>query len=324
MIPTKIVTAHHLIALASVASTGSLTAASNALGKTQPAVSAQLRQLSDALGTPLVTRHRYGVTLTPAAQSLLPYAQACVRALEGAESALRRLRGLEEGKLRVLASTSVAVYMLPPVLAAFHAQFPGIELQMTRHNADEAMSALQRGEGDIAVVRGPASSSAALGSNFEISTLVPDETMLVVARGHPLARRKRVRVEQLDGLEIVSREQGSATRTLIERMAKRANISYKVKFQTVGVEALKEAVLQGFGAGFLSRLAVQREVDAGTLAAVHIDAPELTQHITIAYPAAGQSSPAAQKLVEILQAPETYDVRRRIRPKGPRTRRSGR
>lgn len=306
----KVVTPHHLIALASVASTGSLTAASNALGKTQPAVSAQLKQLSDAVGTSLVMRHRYGVTLTPTGETLLPYAQACVRALQGAEQALRRLRGLEEGTLRVLASTSVAVYMLPPVLAAFHARFPGIELQMTRHNAEEAMSALQRGEGDIAVVRGPASTIAALGSNFVMRTLVADETMLVVARRHPLARRKRVRVEQLDGIEIVSREAGSATRTLIERMAARANIGFKVKFQTVGVEALKEAVLQGFGAGFLSRLAVQREVEAGMLAALHIDAPELVQQITIAYPAVGQSPPAVQKLVEILQSPETYNTKK--------------
>ncbi|MDB5927965.1 MAG: transcriptional regulator, LysR family [Betaproteobacteria bacterium] len=312
MTTPKIVTPHHLIALASVASSGSLTAASTALGKTQPAVSAQLKQLSDAVGTPLVTRHRYGVTLTPAAETLLPYAQACVRALEGAELALRRLRGLEEGTLRVLASTSVAVYLLPPVLAAFHARFPAIELRMTRHNAEEAMSALKRGEGDIALVRGPASELTALGSNFVIRTLVRDETMLVVSRRHSLARRRKVRVEQLDGIEIVSREPGSATRALVERMAMRANINFKVKFQTVGVEALKEAILQGFGAGFLSRLAVQREVEAGTLSAVHIDAPELMQHITIAYPALGQSPPAVQKLVEILRSPETYDPKSRL------------
>ena len=295
------VTAHHLIALASVASAGSFSRASHVLGKTQPAVSAQLKQLSDAVAAPLVVRHRHGVALTPAAETLLPYAQACVRALEGADQAVRRLRGLEEGTLRVLASTSVAVYMLPPVLAEFHARYPGIELQMTRHNADEAMSALQRGAGDIAVVRGPSSTNTALGSNFVTRTLVRDETMLVVPRDHVLAKRRKVRVAQLDGLAIVNREAGSATRALVERMAARANVSFKVKFHTVGVEALKEAVLQGFGAGFLSRLAVQREVESGTLAAIHIDAPELIQQITTAYPAPGQCPPMVQEFVKILQ-----------------------
>ncbi len=294
------VTANHLIALASVASSGSLTAASSTLGKTQPAVSAQLKQLGAAVGAPLLVRHRYGVRLAPAAATLLPYAQACVRALEGAQQAVERLRGLEEGKLRVLASTSVAVYLLPPVLADFHRQYPGVELQMTRHNADDAIGALERGEGDIAVVRGPARAPSPA-ANFVIDTLVSDETVLVVPRAHPLARRRQVRPKDLDGVEIVDREQGSASRALVERMAARAKIGFRVKFQTVGVEALKEAVLQGFGAGFLSRLAVQREVDAGTLAAIRIDAPELVQRVTIAYPALGQCPPTVQKFVEILQ-----------------------
>jgi DNA-binding transcriptional LysR family regulator len=299
---SRAVTAHHLVALASVAAAGSFTSASSALGKTQPAVSAHLKRLADLVGAPLVLRHRYGVRLTPAAETLLPYAHACVRALEGAQQTVERLRGLEEGRLSVLASTSVAVYMLPPVLAAFHARYPGIRLHMTRHNAADAMSALAHGIGDIAVVRGPATMSPALAPNFLIQALGKDETVLVVPRGHPLAARRRMQPAQLDGIEIVSREAGSASGALVERMAARADIRLKVKFQTVGVEALKEAVLQGFGAGFLSRLAVQREVEAGTLVAIHIDAPELVQHITVAYPAIGQCPPTVQKFVAILQS----------------------
>ena len=72
-------------------------------------------------------------------------------------------------------------------------------------------------------------------------------------------------------------------------------------FQTVGVEALKEAVLQGFGAGFLSRLAIRREVEAGALKAIRIRAPELKQHITIAYPEPGQCPPAVPIFVDIMR-----------------------
>lgn len=297
----KLVTPNQLIALASVASSGSLTAAGGALGRTQPAVSAQLKQLSIAIGAPLLVRHRHGVRLAPAAEILLPYAQACVRALDGAQQTAERLLGLEVGKLRVLASTSVAVYMLPPVLAAFHASYPGIELQMSQLNAQDAIGSLENGTGDIAVVRGSASFNAAIAANFVIHTLLRDDTVLVVPPGHPFARRKQLRVKDLDGLDIVEREPGSATRALVERVASRARISMNVKFQTVGVEALKEAVLQGFGAGFLSRLAVHREVQTGALAAISVDARELTQHITIAYPTVGQCPPTVQRFVELLQ-----------------------
>lgn len=309
------VTSHHLIALAAVSQTGSLTGASVALGKTQPAVSAHLRQLSEAVGAPLLVRHRYGVRLAPAAEELLPYAQACVRALEGAQRAAERLRGLEAGRLRVLASTSVAVYVLPPVLAAFHARYPGIDLGVSRHNAKDAMEALEQGLGEVAVVRGPVAITPALTLNFVIRALVQDRTVLVVRRDHPLAKRRLLQPRQLDGIEIVRRETGSATGALVERMAEREGIRLKVKFQTVGVEALKEAILQGFGAGFLSRLAVRREIESGALVAVEVQAPELVQHITLAHPATGQSSPAAQKFVEILQ--ERLE-RGKSRPKNPR------
>ena len=297
------ITANQLIALVWVARSGSLTGASQALGKTQPAVSAQLRQLGEVLGMPLLVRHRYGVALSPAAESLLPYAQACVRALEGAGQAMSRLRGMEEGKLRVLASTSVAAYMLPAALAQFYASYPRIEVALERCNAPDAMAALERGEGDLAVVRGATTAvTSAFAANFVTQVLTTDETLLVVPPMHPLSRRRRLAVSDLDGLEIVSREATSATRALVEDIAARAGIKFRVKFQTVGVEALKEAVLQGFGAGFLSKLAVQREVASGLLASIRIDAPELMQHITLAHPHPGQCPPTVPKFVGMVQA----------------------
>ncbi len=300
-LPMKL-THNHLAALAWVARTGSLTAAGNALGRTQPALSAQLKLLADAVGAPVITRHRYGVTLTSAGKELLAYAESCMRALEGAQQVVTRMRGLESGKLAVLASTSVAVYMLPSLLARFHARFPAVEIRITRHNAEDAMRALERGLGDVAVVRGsPTVMTEGFAPNFVVQTLLEDETVLAVTPDHPLAHRKELSPADLDGLAIVSRETTSATQALVQRAANAAGVRFRMVFQTVGVEALKEAVLQGFGAGFLSRLAIRREVEMGTLKAIRIRALELSQHITIAYPALGQCSPAVPIFVDLIR-----------------------
>jgi DNA-binding transcriptional LysR family regulator len=308
------VTPRQLIALASVASAGSLTRASDALHRTQAAVSTQLKQLSDALGMPVVRRERYGVRLTAAAEALLPYAHACVRALEGAQQTIESYRGLELGHLRIFASTSVAAYMLQPVLAEFHAKHPGIELRMNRGHAGEAIGRLASGEADIAIVRGATANMLARQHNYRVRTLVRDRTLLVVRPSHPLARRRKLAPKQLDGIELVMRESGSQTRAAVEKMAERANIRFKIKYETVGTEALKEAVFQGFGAGFLSRLSVRREIQAGTLAAVLVDAPELIQEIWLLYPALGQSSPAVQRFIDILGTTKpTEDASRRAR-----------
>jgi DNA-binding transcriptional LysR family regulator len=295
-------THNQLAALAWVARTGSLTAAGNALGRTQPALSAQLKMLANAAGAPVISRHRHGVTLTSTGNELLAYAESCMRAFEGAQQAVTRMRGLEAGKLNVLASTSVAVYMLPSALAEFHARYPAVEIRVMRHNAEEAMRALERGLGDVALVRGsPATITEGFAPNFVVQKLLEDETVLAVTPGHPLARREEVSPSDLDGLSIVGREETSATQTLVQRAAASAGIRLKMVFQTVGVEALKEAVLQGFGAGFISRLAIRREVEAGSLKAIRIRAPELKQHITIAYPELGQCPPAVPIFVDIIR-----------------------
>ena len=300
--PGKSFTPTHLIALAVVGRTGSLTAASAALGKTQPAVSAQLRQLGSAAGTPLLVRNRYGVTLTPAGESLLSYGEACVRALEGARQTIARLHGVEEGTLRVLASPSVAVYLLPATLAAFRARYPGIELRIVRQSAEGAIRALEAGAGDIALVRGSPAISAGRASNFVLHTVLEDETVLAVPPGHPLARRRTVEASQLQGLEIIAREPGSATRALIEQRAADAGITFKVQFETVGVEALKEAVLQGFGAGFISKLAIKRELVAGFLSAIRVKTFELARPVTMAFPGRGLAAPAVSRFVEIIES----------------------
>jgi DNA-binding transcriptional LysR family regulator len=295
-------THNHLCALAWVARTGSLTAAGNALGRTQPALSAQLKMLADAVGAPVIIRHRHGVNLTSTGQELLAYAESCLRALEGAQQAVTRMRGLETGKLDVLASTSVAVYMLPSSLARFHARYPAVEIRVTRHTAEEAMRALERGLGDVALVRGsPAVMTDGFAPNFVVQKLLEDETVLAVTPDHPLARRKVVSLADLDGLGIVSREPTSATQTLVQSAADIAGIRFRTMFQTVGVEALKEAVLQGFGAGFLSKLAIRREVEAGTLKAIRIRAFDFKQDITISYPESGQCSPAVPIFVDIVR-----------------------
>ncbi len=304
-IPNQIgmkLTHNHLCALAWVARTGSLTAAGNALGRTQPALSAQLKMLADAVGAPVIIRHRHGVNLTSAGQELLAYAESCLRALEGAQQAVTRMRGLETGKLDVLASTSVAVYMLPSSLARFHARYPAVEIRVTRHTAEVAMRALERGLGDVALVRGsPAVMTDGFAPNFVVQKLLEDETVLAVTPDHPLARRKVVSLADLDGLGIVSREPTSATQTLVQSAADIAGIRFRTMFQTVGVEALKEAVLQGFGAGFLSKLAIRREVEAGTLKAIRIRAFDFRQDITISYPESGQCSPAVPIFVDIVR-----------------------
>ena len=210
--------AEHLMTFARVADMGSVSAAALSLHRSQPAISLQLKALSEAAGEALYTRHRHGVHLTAAGEALLPHARALTRSLLSAEAALRDLRGLARGQLRISASMTVAVYLLPELLAVFRKRYPGLELTLLTRNSLEVTELLQAGEADLGFIEG---SSHEVG-NLVGQTFFEDEILLVTRPDSELAgraaNRKAMSVRDLDSLELVRREEGSGTREVVEKM----------------------------------------------------------------------------------------------------------
>ena len=296
--------AEQLVTFAAVARHGSLSAAALERHRSQPAISGQLKRLSEAVGEPIYRRNRYGIELTEAGEQLLPYAQALHRALEGARGWSRGLQGGQLGSVRIAASMTVAVYLLPRILADFHRLHPQLELQLLTRNSLDALALLQRAEAHLAVVEGPVPPVPA---DFDSRTLFRDEIVLAVKPDHPLAARQLVEADDLPGLAIVQREPGSGTREVVELALERMELAapgVRVALEATGIEAVKEAVLQGFGAGFISKLAVQREVEAGVLVALPLRAAGFARSMTLLHPQTELCSLATRRLLSFLQSVE--------------------
>lgn len=287
---------NQLLTFACVAKEGSLSRAAACLHLTQPAVSNQMGRLSRTVGEPLFTRHRHGVVLTSAGLELLPHAHAVARALEGAEELVLRLRGLEVGSVRVAASTTIASYLLPAALARYRRSRPGLEARLFVGNTREVIAHLERGAAEVALIEGPLDR---VPPSVEQELVRLDEIALITLPNHPLAGRER-EPHELNGLEVVWREEGSGTREVAKRAL--ANIRLATVLELVGSEAVKEAVAEGLGTAFLSRLVVDREVRAGFLAATKINAPGLTRSLTLLRPPRDLVSRAAWAFLEALDA----------------------
>lgn len=293
--------AEQLITFAAVAKHGSLSAAALERHRSQPAVSAQLKRLTETVGEPLYRRSRYGVELTEAGGMLLPYAQALVRAIEGARSWNRGLRSGQRGILRVAASMTAAVYLLPKVLAEFHRLHPQLELRLLTRNSLDALALLHRAEADVALVEGPVTGNP---DDLVSRTLFHDEIVLAVRPDHPLASKGSVSAQDLAGLAIVQREAGSGTREVVELALAEMNVpapGIRVALEATGIEAVKEAVLQGFGAGFISRLAVQREAEAGAVVPLAVAAAGFRRSLRLLHPNPELCSQATRRLLTFLE-----------------------
>ncbi len=284
-----------LATFAKVAAEGSFSGAAVALNLTQPAVSNQMNQLAKSFGEPLFTRHRLGVNLTPAGLQLLPHAQTLLRALEGAGMVASELRSLDSGTVRIAASTTIASYLLPAALARYRRVHPNLSVRQFVGNTREVVARLEAGGVDLALVEGHVS---VLPQNLERQVLRYDEIALITLPDHPLAGSPQCELEDLEGLEIVWREKGSGTRDVTERAL--AGVRRAGGFELVGSEAVKEAVAEGLGVAFLSRLAVDRDVRAGFLAATTVKTDGLTRPLTLLRPPVDLLSRASRALMSVL------------------------
>lgn len=268
----------HLLTFIRVARLGNLSTAAGELNLTQPAVSNQIKLLTQAIGEPLLIRHRYGVRLTPAGEGLLPYAVAASRALEGAWQYASDLHGLNLGTLSIAASSTIAATILPGVLATYHARFPNVVLHVQQGNTQDVMNLLLGQKCELALIEGPVSG---LPIDLKQQVFRRDTLRLVVAPGHPVAARTSLSPDDLTDLGVVWREPGSGTREVAKAALDQANIQVREVLTLTGTEAVKEAVMTGLGVSFLSELSVRRDVDAGRLVCPALSLPGLERDLSI-------------------------------------------
>lgn len=172
--------------------TGSFTGAARQLHLTQSAVSMLVQQMEEGLGVQLFDRSRTATTLTEAGRELLPLIQRILDDLRQVVEGASDLRSLRQGVLRVVAPQMLACTWIPPVLAAFGKQYPGIHLRMADANADDVVAKVRHGDAELGI--GPERS---VGDDIAGELLMNVPIRLVCAQTHALAARGSVRWKDL-------------------------------------------------------------------------------------------------------------------------------
>lgn len=254
-----------------VAQAGQVSGAARALNLSQPAVTAQIRQLEADLGRPLFTRHASGVQLTESGLLLLGYARRIRRLLEEAGE---RLQAGEPagGSLHLGASTTAAAYILPPLIRSFSAGRRQIPVVLEVGNTDEVLAWVKSGRIPIALVEG-----LTRAPGLSLQPYLRDELVAVRAMRASESLASVKTAADLAGVPLIWREPGSGTRVVVERALRRAGVGRAPRDTDLVVgetEALKSCVLLGLGVGFLSRWSIQRELIRGDLEVIPL--PDLS------------------------------------------------
>jgi len=254
----------HLRLVTAVAEHGSLTKASEHLHLTQSALSHQLRELEDRLGTPLFLRMSRRMTLTPAGEFLLESARSVLERLDTTESAIREGTHGRPRQLRISTECYTCYHWLPAILRDYRQRCPRVDVHIDPDATRRPFTALLDGKLDLAIVSSPVRHR-----RLVARPLFGDELLVVVNPAHPLARRPFARAEDFAAETVLV--YGPKTESTALNQAVLAKGVHPAAIEEVMLtEAIIEMVKAGLGISILARWAVQPYLSARTLRAVRL------------------------------------------------------
>lgn len=250
----------------SVVELGSVSRAAAAHGVAQPSASSRLRHLERQLGLTLLTRSPSGSVPTDAGVVVAGWAEAILRSAHELKAGLSAFQAEQAGRLRIVASFTIAEYLLPQWLGRFAREHPGDSVALEVANSTSVIERLRQGTADLGFIE-----TTSTLTDLEEQLVGTDELIAVVAPNHPWANRRSVPVEALAATPLVTREAGSGTREAFEAALAALDLGPPTAVLELGsTSAVRSAVLDGNSPTVISRLAVAAELETGRLIEIEV------------------------------------------------------
>jgi DNA-binding transcriptional LysR family regulator len=290
--------------LKAVSEHGSFSAAAEALSYTQPAISQQIAALERTAGATLVDRTSRGVRLTDAGRALVDHAHVVLARLAAAEAELDAIAGVRGGRVRLGSFPTASAALLPPALARFTERHPDVELTFLEKEPEDAIQMLRAGELEVAIVFEFHNLSQGewdrLYGGAELHALVDDPMYLALPLGHPLARKPRVRLQDLsDELWIQEGNPRNPCGRLHQAACVNAGFDPRIGFRSDDYNVVQGMVAAGVGVSLLPSFALANVRDDIVVRSLGKTAP--ARQIAAATLAGGYRSPATEAMLDILR-----------------------
>jgi DNA-binding transcriptional LysR family regulator len=283
-----------------VAELGSFSQAAELFSLRQPTVSAHIQELERSLGGKLLYRIRGRVSLTPVGQLMIERARNLLAFKRETLGAVEQFHGTLTGELWVGGSNIPGEYLLPQKLGAFVKRYPDVRPILRIGDSASIVEDVLDGKVELGFV-GLRTEDARL--SFE--KLWHDEMILAVAKGHPWSRRKYVQLTDLRSQKFISRERGSGTldsfRQIIAESGQAPEDLLRIAMELGSTEAVKQAVMAGFGISILSRISIRHELEEGTIVSVRIRGLSMQRDIYEVYHSRRPLHPIARAFREFLR-----------------------
>src|SRR5215472_734887 len=245
--------------------------------RTQPAISAQVRQLEQELNTTLFDRLGTRIALTAAGKIFAEYAEQILDLRRRAQDSINELERTPRGELVIAANEATCIYVLPTVFSEYKKQFPHVQLLVDRSYGAAVVQAVTDNLADFGITQLPVQEK-----RLQIVKIHSDEIKLLVPPGHPLAAREQVLPRDLAGHPLLLPKSGT-TRARLNQWMETIEDSMHISMELDSTEMIKRFVMAGLGLSFLAASHCQEEQAAGKLAAFDVGRKPMIRRLGLIY-----------------------------------------
>lgn len=255
-----------------VAEERSFTRAAERVHISQSGVSAQIRRLEHELGATLFDRSARAATLTVAGKAALQHARDALAAADALGQAVGEVTGLIRGRLSIGMVIGCTITPLFDALAAFRRAHPGVEISLQEDNSDRLIEGVRAGTLDLALI----GTATVAPDGLDALTIISERLVAVVPATHPLARRDRVTLAELETYPIVCMPSGTGLRAVFDQACAAQNRQPVIALQASAGDAIADLAARGLGVGILSESMAARYRDRLTARTVDdVETPAL-------------------------------------------------
>ncbi|HTS48155.1 MAG TPA: LysR family transcriptional regulator [Bryobacteraceae bacterium] len=262
--------------------------------RTQPAVSAQVRQLEQELGAALFERLGTKISLTTAGKIFAEYAEQILDLRRRAQDSINELERVPRGELVIAANEATCIYVLPGVFAEYVKKFPNVQLSVDRSYGSRVVEAVMDNLADFGITQLPVQDK-----KLQVVKIHSDEIILLLPAKHALAHRRQVTPRDLIGQPLLMPKSGT-TRARLDVWMEPVESEIQIAMELDSTEMIKRFVMSGLGISFLAASNCREEVAQGRLAAVPLGPEPMDRKVALIYRKDKALSKAALGFIQVI------------------------
>lgn len=283
-----------LVTFAEVAELGNFSRAAEKVLRSQPAVSAQIRQLEEEYGAKLFDRTKKAVTLTPAGELFLQYVKRMIALREESLRAIADSSSETAGILSIGANETTFLYVLPELLARYHAMYPLVRISVYRNFSHKVLQKVEDDVVELGVITMPVRATS-----LSAVSIFRDPLVWIANGQSPLAKKKPLPLSELAQEDLILHKMGSLRR-IMEKQLRPFRPQLRVTMELTSAEMVKKFVAAGLGVSMISESFVQEEIREGKIKVLKTDGEVMFRELGLIYHEGRSLSRAGQAFLSMI------------------------